>query len=110
MKKTNRTCIVCGERYYYCPSCQDDMRPTWHVLFHEENCKNIFNILENHFLEKISTESAYEQLNKCDLSKIDNFREDIKNQATDIIKKAKEKIKRKRTTKKVVKSDDTDAE
>lgn len=78
MAKLNRVCKVCGSKYRYCPSCETDLRPTWYAMFHDENCKNIFMILTDEFLKKITTLEAKKELKKCDLSNSDNFTESIK--------------------------------
>ena len=45
MAKRDRKCYLCGTSYKYCPTCsQDRMKPSWMAEFHEENCKNIFDI------------------------------------------------------------------
>lgn len=85
MSKANRTCKVCGKRYYYCPSCPDDTRPSWYCMFHDENCKNIFQILTDSFLNKIPKYTAKKQLEKCNLSNISSFDPDIQEQIKDIL-------------------------
>lgn len=85
MAKANRTCKVCGTKYYYCPSCPDELRPSWYGMFHDENCKNIFTILTNHFLGKITKSDAKNQLKKCDLSNKDSFDADTQKQIDELL-------------------------
>lgn len=85
MSRANRTCKVCGKRYYYCPSCPDEIKPSWYGLFHEENCKNIFYILMDSFLGKITRSEAKKMLVACDLSNLSSFHEVIRNQIKDIL-------------------------
>ena len=40
-----RTCICCGKTYEYCPNCQRDVKPLWMVSFHNETCKELFNLV-----------------------------------------------------------------
>ena len=69
MRKINRTCIVCGHKYSYCPSCMEDAyKPKWMTIFHDENCKNIFNATSDYLANDITKEKAKELLDKCDLS------------------------------------------
>lgn len=83
----NRKCKVCGEAYEYCPSCYKDRgRETWHIMFHEENCRNIFQICIDDFLEKTTREQTIELLSSCDLTQLENFAEDLKSQIKDILK------------------------
>lgn len=86
MAKLNRTCFVCGKKHSYCPSCYDDRHlETWHIMFDNENCKNIFNIINQCFYKNITTEEAKSQLEKCDLSTKDGFVDDIKNEIDKLI-------------------------
>ncbi|MEG0899818.1 MAG: hypothetical protein RSF40_08945 [Oscillospiraceae bacterium] len=106
MAKQNRTCHVCGERYYYCSStsCGESFdKPTWMVLFHDENCKNIWDAISDHFYKKISDEEAIDRLNKCDLSQRCNFNfsSDINKDLDDILSKQKSilEVSNEKTTK-----------
>ena len=69
MRIINRTCIVCGHKYSYCPSCAEDSnKPTWMTIFHDENCKNIFKATSDYLQNAMSKEDAKDILDKCDLS------------------------------------------
>ena len=85
MARANRTCKVCGKKYYYCPSCPDIARPSWYGMFHEENCKNIFYILMDFFLGKITKAGAQKKLETCDLSNLTSFDSGIQKQIRDIM-------------------------
>lgn len=75
MGKRNRECYLCGESYLYCPTCsQDRMKPTWMSEFHNENCKNIFDICTRFNMEMVSKEEAKAVLNDCDLSNKTKFK------------------------------------
>lgn len=70
----NRTCAICGKAYRYCPSCYEDRHlENWHIMFHDENCKNIFHILTDNYFSHISDTAAAEKLGKCDLSGLESF-------------------------------------
>lgn len=69
MARLNRTCFTCGCKYSYCPSCPEDSdKPAWMAMFHDENCKDIFNVINENFYGHISDEDAIQTLNRCDLS------------------------------------------
>ena len=85
MARANRTCKVCGKKYYYCPSCPDVTKPSWYGMFHGENCKNIFYILMDSFLSKITKDSARKRLEACDLSDLASFDAGIQKQIRDIM-------------------------
>ena len=107
---TNRTCHVCGNRYYFCSSSnceQSKNKPRWMVMFDEENCKQIWDatserffkintaknrkdkgeISEDEFL-KISCEATKDAaiLLKClDLSEIEGFVPQVKKDIEEIL-------------------------
>lgn len=65
----NRTCALCGKEYSYCPTCRNDSnKPAWYKLFDSENCKTIFNALNNYKFKLISKEEAQDILKDCDLT------------------------------------------
>ena len=75
MARRDRKCYLCGEGYKYCPTCsQDRMKPSWMAKFHEENCKNIFNICTKFNLGMITKKEAQQALSVCNLSDKANFK------------------------------------
>ena len=79
MKKDNRTCIVCGKVYTYCPNCSSFERyPKWMNLFHDENCMKLFEIVSNYNVGASTKEKAFEQLQECDITDLENFPETVK--------------------------------
>ena len=87
MAKTNRTCVVCGDKYYYCPSCSTNRLPAWYATFNGEDCKKIFNVCVNFNLGKISADEAKSALAGIDLKK--EYSEDVKATLDKIEKEAK---------------------
>lgn len=84
MGKRTRECYLCGKKYSYCPTCsQDRMKPAWMAEFHDENCKNIFDICTRFNMNLISKVEAQKALSTCDLSFKESFKgyvqKDIKN-------------------------------
>ena len=80
---TKRICTVCRTSYEYCPLCED--KPYWMAMFHDENCKTIFNILQWHYLKEYSDRIAANKLKECDLSQIDTFDPKLKQQIQAIL-------------------------
>lgn len=79
MAKRDRKCYLCGENYKYCPTCsQDKMKPAWMSEFHDENCKNIFDICTRFNMKLMSKSEAQDALNACDLSNKANFKSFVK--------------------------------
>ena len=94
MAKLNRVCFTCGKKHSYCPTCYGDMSlETWHIMFDNDNCKTIFNIINQHFYKHITIDEAISQLEKCDLRELDTFNEDIKKEVSDILTQKKVEIK-----------------
>ena len=74
-----RTCLCCGKTYEYCPSCYDYRNlPLWMNSFHDENCKDIWEICTDYNFELITKEQANELLSACDLSNAKSFSKCVK--------------------------------
>lgn len=89
--KINHKCHCCQTGYYYCPTCPStEHLETWHIMFHEENCKTIFSTCVDYFLNKITADEAAKILNECDLTNVDSFEKTVKDQVKTILSIAKE--------------------
>lgn len=76
--KNNKTCIVCGTKYTYCPTCAEFANvEIWHNIYHDENCKEIFAIAVDFNYDALDKNTAKERLTKCDLSNKKNFHNSI---------------------------------
>lgn len=51
------------------------MKPAWMSQFHEENCKNIFEICTRYNMQILTKEEAKAALEACDLSNKENFKD-----------------------------------
>ena len=68
-KKNNRKCICCSTEYRYCNSCSEDRtKPVWYTIYHNENCKDIFNTASDYLAGAITKEEARQKFDACDLS------------------------------------------
>lgn len=84
-KKNNRKCLVCGREYRYCPRCREDKGlPSWLALFHDNNCKVIFEVVNDYCNKIITKTEAKKMLDKCDLSGKKNFKESVANALNEI--------------------------
>lgn len=69
MAKLNRTCCICKKKYSYCPTCMADAKkPTWMILFCGENCRDLYNVLNDYNYKLLSKEEAFDKLKGLDLS------------------------------------------
>jgi len=67
--KNNKKCLCCSEIYTFCLHCSEfDNLPRWMNIFHNENCKNLFNITNDYKAGSITAEEAKVAFSKCDLS------------------------------------------
>lgn len=91
---TNRTCKVCGKRYYFCPNCDWSERkdkPMWMIMFDCENCQKIYTVISDRFWKKISDEEAVARLLELDLSEMDKlatFNSSIKKEIEELLSSA----------------------
>lgn len=92
MATNNRICKVDLKPYSYCPSCERDRnKPLWYSMFCCERCKTVFETLVNNTLKKTSDDETRKILSSLDLSDIDKFEPDIKNQINNLLKESKTK-------------------
>ena len=64
-----RKCVLCGKEYEYCPSCPKDKdKALWHKLYDNENCRNIFEALNNYNFKLATKEETKMILSRCDLT------------------------------------------
>lgn len=95
MPRINRYCYTCGIGYYYCPNCEQSHLKgyeTWRVMFHEDNCRKIFDLLQKHFNGKYTDQEAKEILLTCDLSQIETFKPQVRNHIKRILETKSENI------------------
>ena len=98
MAKLNKICCVCKRSYHYCPTCLSDMnKPTWMGVFCCENCRDVYNTLNDYRYKKLSKEEALQKLEKLDLSETDKLPSNFKDMLNEILslefKKAKSQEK-----------------
>ena len=89
-RQNNRTCIICGKQYHYCPNCGEDAgKPTWYFVFDGQNCHDIYDVCTNYRDGKIDVAKAYELISNLDISEINSFQEATRAQINEIIKNGK---------------------
>ena len=72
--KHKRNCSICGVEYSYCPDCPTyDDYPRWMFLFHDENCKKIWEVYNDYNTGIKNANQAKYSLQKLDLSKKNHF-------------------------------------
>ena len=92
MSKHNRTCKVCQQNYRYCTNCYEDrLLPTWMIMFHSQDCKDVFQICWDVGEKKVDKDEAATLLSQLNLDYIDNFEKDIKAQVKELLGRSKPK-------------------
>ena len=85
MGRRTRECLLCGEKYNYCPTCtQDKTKPAWMAEFHDDNCKSIFDICTRFNMQLFTKEEAKAAIEKCDLSNKANFKDYVQRDLANI--------------------------
>lgn len=104
MKKTNHTCIICGNKYYWCSSCGHGHKdPLWYGLFDSERCKDIYEAIMDYESGRCTANEAAEKLKDVKLSDIPG--ESFRNSISNIRKAAKAKAKRTKNSEEIIKGD-----
>ena len=61
--RDERTCIVCGKKYSYCPHCKSNQaNQQWRYLFHDEKCMEIANLLYAYRGSEIGKDEARKRM------------------------------------------------
>lgn len=95
-KKDNRTCKVCNESYNFCPNCAGvKATDKYRTIFCSKNCRDIFHLLSRHTMNDVAKDEAKEILSSLDLSKLNNFSEQIKVDIDEIMGNNKKHFKKK---------------
>ena len=73
--KINNYCLICGKGYHVCNSCREvkDFTP-WRTVVDTVNCFQIYTTLSDYNAGVIDTDKAREQLQNCDLSEKNSFK------------------------------------
>lgn len=78
MRQNNKTCLCCKKTYSFCTGCSAyDHLPRWMAIFHDENCKKLFNATTDYLAGEITEEEVKAIFDTCDLSDKANFHHSI---------------------------------
>lgn len=81
-----RNCVICGAEYEYCPSCKKyNYLPRWMFLFDNQNCKDIYEVINQYDAKVIDKAEAKEKLAELDTSKKDSFAETFRKVVNEIL-------------------------
>ena len=68
MGRRDRSCICCGTRYQYCPTCSNDrMKPTWMTEFCGEDCKELWTVATKFNMQMLTKEEVKEAISALKL-------------------------------------------
>ena len=88
MAKLNRICTICHKKYSYCPTCASDLnRPTWLAVFCCDNCKDLYNVINDYRYKSLTKEQAFCKLNTLDLSCVNELPDNFKQILNEILNK-----------------------
>lgn len=67
-RKKTRTCICCGTKYEYCPTCGPDRsKPTWMTEFCSEECKTLWKTATKYNVNLCTKQEAKEAISALTL-------------------------------------------
>lgn len=92
--KQNKTCKVCGESYYFCPSCSRSASDKYKTMFCSKNCRDIFHTCSRYTVGTIDKAMAKSILSELDLSNRNKFSERIKADLSNILKTKSKFVKK----------------
>ena len=104
--QTNRVCKTCGKKYFYCSNCdKKNNSPEWMLMWHDENCKNIWEIVSSYLQRQITIQEANAKLQKCNLKAVFSYPEKIRNIIEEILAVEKNVATKKKVEEKVETAD-----
>ena len=86
LTKNNATCTICGNGYYMCLSCHDQMKLNpWKIHTDTSEHYKVFQILRGFSTGVYTKQEAANRLKNVDLSDMDSFKDNIKKQIKNIL-------------------------
>ena len=85
MKDINSYCVICGEGYHCCISCDDQKTMSWRLITDSMNHFKVYMILCDYRDKKINKENAKKLLSQTDISGWENFKEGTKGLIKEIL-------------------------
>ena len=86
MADSNRTCVVCGREYSYCPHCEKDRNDeTWRMVYCSNDCREVFKTVVDYKNGRIDGNAANGRLRFVDLGRRDFYQPEIKGLVGDIL-------------------------
>ena len=108
MSKANVTCKTCGKEYFFCSHCEKSLNsPQWMLMWHDLNCKKVFEIASDYVQKRISKSEARSRLKDCDMSVYYTFKENIRIILEEIMAEDKvlePQVQERRATKKIARN------
>lgn len=93
-KQNNRTCIICGKSYHFCPTCGEDSgKPSWYFIFDDKNCHDIYETCVAYRDKNITIAEAQKRIKELNIDGLDNFADATKEQIKEIMSYKSEAIK-----------------
>lgn len=81
-----RNCVICGAEYEYCPSCKKyNHLPRWMFLFDNQNCKDIYEIINQYDAKVIDKTEAKTKLAELDITKKESFADSFRKMIDEIL-------------------------
>lgn len=94
-----RTCVVCGTKYVYCPNCKKgNPDETWRYLYDSEECREIYKVCNHFSFGHIDAEEAGRKLEKYNVTDRSKYSEDIRKSLSAIYAAKSESLKTKESS------------
>ena len=71
MANNKKKCEICGTEYKYCANCGEfDNYPRWMFLFHSENCRDIWSVINAYRAKQKTAYEAKKELEQLDITNV----------------------------------------
>lgn len=93
-QKSNSTCVICGNGYYMCRSCKDQLRLSpWKIHTDTSEHYKIFQIVRGYSIGLYTKDEAKNKLNNVNLNDLKDFLPEVQSVIKTILADKKEPIK-----------------
>ena len=82
-----RTCIFCGQKYEYCPHCNNNSEPAWKFNFDSEKCYSLYDVVAGYNMGVKTIDEVKEVLNKYEITDYSIFSQKLQDRLNEKKKK-----------------------
>lgn len=88
-----RSCIFCGQKYEYCPHCNNNSEPAWKFNFDSEKCYSLYNVVAGYNMGVKTVDEVKEVLDKYEVTDYSIFSQKLQDRLNEIVPQKTAEVK-----------------